>query len=220
MKQTGYTKKLLKQAGLSECNPTKYPMDPKEQLTKDDGGKRVDTTNYKSLVGGLRYLVHTRPDVAFAVGMVSRYMEAPTVMHLNAVKRILRYVRGTAELGLVYSKENGNNILTGFSDSDLASHVEDRRSTGGMVFYLNENLITWVSQKQRVVALSSCEAEYMAATAAAYQSIWLKNVLQQVTGEEIGPVELYIDNRSAINLAKNPVFHGRSCTLITGLQLT
>lgn len=74
-------------------------------------------------------------------------MESPTVMHLNAVKRILRYIRGTIELGLVYTKESGNNILTGYSDSDLASHVEDRRSTRGMAFYLNENLITWVSQK-------------------------------------------------------------------------
>lgn len=210
LKQTGYAKKILKQGGLIDCNPTKYPMDPKEQLTKDEGGKRVDATLYRSLVGGLRYLVHTRPDVAFSVGMVSRFMEAPTVLHFNAVKRILRYIKGTLELGLIYSKESGNNILTGFSDSDLAGDVEDRRSTGGMAFYLNDSLIAWVSQKQRVVALSSCEAEFIAATAAACQSIWLRNVLQQVTDEDVGPVVLYIDNKSAIDLAKNPVFHGRS----------
>ncbi|XP_074357251.1 secreted RxLR effector protein 161-like [Apium graveolens] len=185
-------------------------MDPKEQLTRDDGGKRVNSTQYRSLVGGLRYLVHTRPDIAFSVGMVSRYMEHPTVLHLNSVKRILRYVKGTLGLGLVYSKTNGNNVLTGYSDSDLAGHVEDRRSTGGMVFYLNENLVTWVSQKQRCVALSSREAEFMAATAAACQSIWLRNVMQQVTGEQLSPVVLYIDNKSAIDLAKNPVFHGRN----------
>lgn len=105
-------------------------MDPSEQLTKDVGGKEVDSTKYRSLVGGLRYLVHTRPDIAFSVGMVSRYMEHPTMLHLNAVKRILRYVKGTLRLGLVYSKMSGNNVLTGFSDSDLAGHVEDRRSTG------------------------------------------------------------------------------------------
>ena len=113
LKQTGYAKKLLVQAGLAECNPTKYPMDPKEQLTKDDGGKKVDSTEYRSLVGGLRYLVHTRHDIAFSVGMVSRYMEHPTVLHLNSVKRILRYVKGTLGLGLVYSKTSGNNVLMG-----------------------------------------------------------------------------------------------------------
>lgn len=101
LKQIGYAKKLLAQAGLTDCNPTKYPMDPKEQLTKDDGGKKVDSIKHRSLVGGLRYLVHTRPDIAFSVGMVSRYMEHPTVLHLNAVKRILRYVKGTLGLGLV-----------------------------------------------------------------------------------------------------------------------
>lgn len=101
-------------------------------------------------------------------------------------------------------------MLSGYSDSDLAGHVDDRRSTGGMAFYLNESLVTWVSQKQRCVALSSCEAEFMAATAAACQAIWLRNLLGQVTGNYVGPVVLYIDNKSAIDLAKNPVFHGRS----------
>lgn len=170
----------------------------------------MDVTQFKSMVGGLRYLVHTRPDIAYAVGIVSRFMERPTVMHLNAVKRIIRYVKGTLEFGLVYSRENGNNILTGYSDSDLAGHIEDRKSTSGMAFYLNDSLITWVSQKQKFVALSSCEAEFMAATAAACQGIWLRNLLSQVTDESVGPVILYIDNKSAIDLAKNPMFHGRS----------
>ena len=132
------------------------------------------------------------------------------MLHLNAVKRFLRYVKGTLELGLVYSKTSGNNVLIGFSNSDLAGNPEDRRSTSGMAFYLNESLVTWVSQKQRCVVLLSCEGEFMAATAAACQSIWLRNVLQQVTGELMGPMTLYLDNKSAIDLAKNPVFHGRS----------
>lgn len=210
LKQSGYAKKLLAKAGMSGCNPTKFPMDPKEQIHKDEKGVAVNSTEFKSIVGGLRYLVHTRPDISFAVGIVSRYMERPTTMHMNAVKRILRYVQGTTGYGLVYTKKSGNNILTGFADSDLAGHLEDRKSTGGMVFYLNESLITWVSQKQKVVALSSCEAEFMAATAAACQGIWLRNLLSQITAENIGPVTLFIDNKSAIDLAKNPVFHGRS----------
>lgn len=100
--------------------------------------------------------------------------------------------------------------MSGFSDSDLAGNLEDRKSTGGMAFYLNESLITWVSQKQRCVALSSCEAEFMAATAAACQGVWLRKLLSQITDAKPGPVIMYIDNKSAIDLAKNPVFHGRS----------
>lgn len=210
LKQTGYARKILEKAGMNDCNPAKYPMDPKELLTKDEGGTAVDATQYKSLVGGLRYLVHTRPDIAYSVGVVSRFMERPTKLHVNAVKRILRYVKGTLQFGLTYSKQGGNNVLLGYSDSDLGGNLDDRKSTGGVVFYLNESLITWVSQKQRCVALSSCEAEFMAATSAACQGIWLRNVLAQITGESIGPVTLCIDNRSAIDLAKNPVFHGRS----------
>ena len=210
LKQSGYAKKILQKAGLDECNPTKFPMDPKEQLTKDEGGKAVNTTEFKSLVGGLRYLVHTRPDIAYSVGVVSRFMERPTVMHMNAVKRILRYIKGTADFGLMYSSGNKNNILTGYSDSDLAGNLDDRKSTGGMAFYLNDSLITWVSQKQKCVALSSCEAEFMAATAAACQAIWLRNLLNKITYDYVGPVVLFIDNKSAIDLAKNHVFHGRS----------
>lgn len=97
--------------------------------------------------------MHTRSDIAYSVGIVSRYMERPTVMHLNAVKKILRYIRDTLKYGLIYTPNGGNNVLTGYSDSDLAGDVEDRKTTWGMVFYLNESLVTWVSQKQRCVAL-------------------------------------------------------------------
>ncbi|XP_074378547.1 secreted RxLR effector protein 161-like [Apium graveolens] len=195
---------------MSGCNPTKYPMDPKEHLTKDEGGELVDPTEYKSLVGGLRYLVHTRPDIAYSVGIVSRFMEKPTAVHRNVVKRILRYVSDTLHLGLTYLKKPGAGSLTGYSDSDLGGQTDDRKSTSAMVFYLDDSLITWISQKQRCVALSSCEAEFMAATAAACQAIWLRNLLAKLTGEEVGPVVLHIDNKSAIDLTKNPVFHGRS----------
>ncbi|XP_074351935.1 secreted RxLR effector protein 161-like [Apium graveolens] len=185
-------------------------MHPKEIITKDEGGKLVDSTDFKSIIGGLRYLIHTRPDLAYSVGVIRRFMEKPTVMHLNAAKRVLRYVKGTLEFGLIYTNDEENDVIIGYSDSDLAGNLEDRKSTDGMVFYLNKSLITWNSQKQRCVALSSCEAEFMAATAASYQAIWLRKLLAQVTGQYIPPVMLFIDNKSAINLAKNPVFHGRS----------
>lgn len=210
LKQTGYAKKVIGKAGMTGCNAVKYPMDPMVKLDKDEQGKAVNSTQYKSVVGGLRYLVLTRPDIAYSVGIISRFMERPTEIHMAAAKRIIRYVNGTLDYGLIYSKGDGNYLLSGYSDSDLAGNVDDRRSTGGMAFYLNENLITWVSQKQKCVALSSCESEFMAATAAACQGIWLYKLLRQITNIEAGPVVLYIDNKSAIDLAKNPVFHGRS----------
>lgn len=171
LKQAGYACKVLEKAGLPDCNRSKLPMDPKLQITKDEGGVLVNATLFRSLIGGFRYLVHTRPYVALAVGVVSRFMERPTQLHLNAAKRILRYIKGTLEFGLVYSKDDSSNVLTDYSDSDHAGYIEDRKSTDGMAFYLNESLVTWVSQKQQCVALSSCEAEFMAATAAACQAI-------------------------------------------------
>lgn len=129
LRQTAYAKKILEKAGLGDCNPTRFPMDPKEIITKDEGGKGVDATHFKSIVGGLRYLVHTRPDIAFSVGIISRFMETPTSVHLNAAKRVMRYVRGTLNYGLTYTEGSGNNLLTGYSDSDLAGHVDDRKST-------------------------------------------------------------------------------------------
>lgn len=154
--------------------------------------------------------MHTRPNIAYAVGIVSRYMERPTTLHYGAVKRILRYIKGTLEYGLVYTKGAGNYLLFAYSDSDLTGNIEDRRSTGGMVFYLDESLITWVSQKQRCLALWSCEAEFMVATAAACQGVRLRNLLGQISDAKQGPLVIYIVNRSTINLAKNLVFHGRS----------
>lgn len=114
LRQTGYAKKIIEKAGMKGCNPTKYPMDPKEQIDKDEGGKTVDVTRYKSIIGGLRYLVHTKPDIAYSVGIASRYMERPTTVHQNAVERIFRYVQGTLHFGLVYSKNSGNNIVIAF----------------------------------------------------------------------------------------------------------
>lgn len=210
LRQTAYAKKLLDKAGLANCNAVKYPMESRLQLGKDEQGKAVNSTQFKSLVGGLRYLVHTRPNIAFSVGMVSRFMERPTTLHMNAVKRILRYIKGTLNYGLIYSKGTGNYLLGGYSDSDLGGNIEDKKSTGGMAFYLDESLITWVSQKQRCVALSSCEAEFMAATAAACQGVWLGKLLSRITDTKVYPVVIYIDNKSAIDLAKNPFFHGRS----------
>ncbi|KAL7617208.1 hypothetical protein Lser_V15G00876 [Lactuca serriola] len=185
-------------------------MEHKLSLTKEGNGELVNPTEYRSIVGGLRYLTHTRPDLSFAVGVVSRFMETPTMAHLQVVKGILRYIKGTMDHGLTYTQGEKKIAVTGFSDSNHAKDVEDRRSTGGMVFYVNGNMVTWSSQKQRCVALSSCEAEFMAATMTACQGIWLRRLLTEITGQRIPPVKMFVDNKSALELMKNPVFHGRS----------
>lgn len=169
-------------------------MEPKIQLSKDAIGKAVDPTVYKSLVEGMRYLVYTRLDISYAVVMVSRFMERLTVQHLNAVKRIPQYVSGTLEYGLLYTENSGNHLLSGYFDSDLRGNVDDHKSMCGMVFYLSESLVTRVSQKQQCVALSSCKAEFMTATAASCQGIWLKNLYSRIMDVNTGPVVLYIDN--------------------------
>uniref|UniRef100_A0A0A9FJ50 Reverse transcriptase Ty1/copia-type domain-containing protein n=1 Tax=Arundo donax TaxID=35708 RepID=A0A0A9FJ50_ARUDO len=210
IKQSAYARKVLKQFGMEDYNPTKYPMEHKAQVHKDSDGQPVDATEYRRVVGCLRYLLHTRPDLSHAVGVASRHMERPTVMHQKLVKQMLRYLKGTIDLGLVYVQGTGKEVLTGFTDSDLGGDLDDRKSTGGMAFYLNNNLVSWTSQKQKTVALSSCEAEFIAAATAACQALWLKSMLEELTGEKQGSVKLYVDNNSAIALMKNPVFHGRS----------
>lgn len=166
LKQSGYAKKVLVKFGMEDCNPTKIPMNLGTKLHEDKKGQRIDAFEYRSVVGCLRYLLHTRPDLAFSVGIASRYMEKPTVMHLKAVKQIMRYMQVSVDHGLVYTKGGNPEVLDGYSDSDLAADLVGRRSTAGMAFYLNECLVTWCSQKQKTVALSSCEAEFMTATVA------------------------------------------------------
>jgi len=186
-------------------------MEPRLKLSKLSTAPAIDPTQYRSIVGSLRYLVNTRPDLAYSVGYVSRFMESPTTEHFGAVKRILRYISRTLSYGCQYKRKKQEEArLLGYSDSDQAGDIDTRRSTTGVLFFLGNNPVTWQSQKQKVVALSSCEAEYIAATTAACQGIWLARLISELRGREAGATSLKIDNESAIALSKNPVFHDRS----------
>jgi hypothetical protein len=210
LKQAAYAAKLVEKAGLSDCNPVHIPMEPRLKLSKDSQNPAVDKTLYRSIIGGLRYLVQTRPDITFAVGFVSRFMEAPTTEHWAAVKHLVRYIAGTLHFGCRYERSTGELRLIGYSDADHAGDIDDRKSTTGMVFLLRGSAVSWQSQKQKAIAISSCEAEYMAASAAACQGIWLRRMLGELLGKNSGSTTLFIDNKSAIQLCKNPVFHERS----------
>jgi hypothetical protein len=208
--QSAYALKILEKCGMADCNPSVVPMESRLKLSKKSTAPPADTTLYRSIVGSLRYLVHTRPDIAYAVGYVSRFMENPTTEHMSAVKHVLRYIAGTRSYGCHYGRKTTDPKLIGYSDSDMAGDVDDRKSTTGVLFFLGSSPITWQSQKQKVVALSSCEAEYVAATTAACQGVWLARLLGDMNKVAPGGVTLRIDNKSAISLSKNPVFHDRS----------
>ncbi|XP_050908156.1 secreted RxLR effector protein 161-like [Lathyrus oleraceus] len=172
----------------------------------------MDPTQYWRLVGSLRYLCNTRPDLAFNVGIASRFMEKPKVSHLAAVKRILRYVKGTLGCGILFpTSDTGRSCnLLGYTDSNWCEDKDDRKSTAGYVFMFGGAPISWCSRKEPVVALSSCEVEYIAASMCACQAVWLVNLLHELDSCTREGVLLLVDNVSAINLAKNPIAHGRS----------
>ena len=145
-------------------------------LTNDPSGESVDVTLYRSMIGCLLYLTASRPDIAFNVGVCSRFQSNPKVSHLNAVKRIIKYVARTHDYELFYSKES-NLSLVGFSDSNWAGNADDRKSTTGGCFYVGANLVAWKSKKQNSVFLSTAEAEYIAAGSCCSQLLWMKKIL-------------------------------------------
>jgi len=210
LRQTHYAKRILELGGMEGCNPTNTPMEERLRLSKNSTTALVDPTHYRRLIGSLRYLVHTRPDLAYAVGFVSQFMEQPTVEHQGAVKQILRYLTGTLDFGLDYTKALGGTRFIGYTDSDLAGDVDTSKSTSGSLFFLGSCLVSWHSIKQKVVALSSCEAEYIAASTATTQALWLSRLLAELLGRGVEVVELKMDSKSALALAKNPVFHEKS----------
>jgi hypothetical protein len=133
--QEAYAKKILQSCAMKDCNPTQVPMESRLKLSKRSKTPAVDATEYRSVVKSLRYLVNTRPDLAYSVGIVSRYMEAPTTEHWAAVKHTLRYIKGTTNYGVVYLKKKGKVKILGYSNSDMAGDVDDHKSTSGVAYF-------------------------------------------------------------------------------------
>ncbi|XP_039122061.1 secreted RxLR effector protein 161-like [Dioscorea cayenensis subsp. rotundata] len=144
----------------------------------------------------------------FSVGVCARYQATQKESHLKAVKRIIRYVHGTAEYGIWYSKDS-NSHLAGYSDTDWEGNIDDRKSTSGECFYLSNNLVTWYSKKQISISLSTAEAEYIAAESCCAQLLWMKQMLEDY-GLQQGLLTIFCDNKSAIYISKNPVQHSRT----------
>ena len=144
--QNSYAWKILSNFNLLECNSSQTPLEVKPMLSQDDSKNPVDSTTYRSLMGSLRYLTHTRPDLKFYARYMSKYMESSSKEHFTSAKRVLRYVKGTLNLGLFY-KQGRELSLVGYCDSDYGGDLVDRKSTSGAFFFLGDNIITWMSQK-------------------------------------------------------------------------
>ncbi|CAJ2663624.1 unnamed protein product [Trifolium pratense] len=217
MHQQKYIGELLEKFEMESCNPLSNPSETNTKIDECSDEEKVDPTVFRQIVGSLRYVCNSRPDICYAVSVISRFMHDPRKSHMIAAKRILRYLKGTLEIGLLFpiGTNSAASTLIGYSDSDWCGDITDRRSTSGYVFKFNNAAISWCTKKQAVTALSSCEAEYIAGTFAACQAIWLNSVMIEIKCEPVKPLILRIDNKSAISLAKNPISHGRSKHIAT-----
>ena len=200
---------VVEYCGLSEAKTLSTPLNPTIKLNAEDG-ELLDTQvyPYSQLVGKLMYLmVCTRPDIAYPVGVLSRYMSKPRMPHWQAAKGVVGYLAGTTNFGLTFT--GGNLNLTGYCDADYAGDIDTRRSTTGYVFVLGGGAISWQSKRQSTIAASTTEAEYMAAAAAVKEGLWLRKLLGDMN-INTGTVNILSDNQSAIKLLRNPISSLRS----------
>ncbi|CAL2268488.1 unnamed protein product [Prunus armeniaca] len=204
-----YTENLLKKFKMYGCKTVAAPLITNEKLRKEDGSSKANESVYRSLIGSLLYLTTTRPDIMYATSLLSRFMQNPSQIHYGAAKRILRYLQGTIDYGIWY-KPITDPRLFGYTDSDWAGSVNDMKSTSGYAFTIGLGIFSWSSKKQETVALSSAEAEYVAAASSACQAIWLKRIFEDMGECQIETTEILCDNKSAIAMAKNLVFHSKT----------
>jgi len=214
--QKKYAQAVLDKFSMGNSKPLNLPMAVDSQLMKSQGAfnewekKSMASVPYRSAVGSLMYLmVSTRPDLASAIGVVSRFLENPGRPHWEAVKRVMRYLQHTLDMGLVFRRQ-GSLEAVGFTDADFAGCLDTRKSTSGWVFLLGGAAIYWSSKRQSSVALSTCEAEYMAAAQAAMEAVWHRNFMEELGMGLRTPTWIGCDAQAALQLLKNPVYHDRT----------
>ncbi|KAM1794483.1 hypothetical protein ACFX11_034955 [Malus domestica] len=193
---------------MLEAKACDTPCLPYSRLFKDNGDPYANPGAYRSIVGALQYLTFTRPDIAFSVHQVCQFMQQPMVAHYTAVKRILRYLKGTMNVGVTYTR--GYLHLKAFSDADWAGDPNDRRSTTGLVVFLGSNPISWSSKKQQTMSRSSTEAKYRAISSTSAELDWIKQLFAFLHIPVTIPHILFCDNLSAIALSFNHVQHQKT----------
>jgi len=215
MSQKNYIETILKRFKMENAASAPTPLNPSVILTKREGepSDRVASNLYAIAIGSLMYAaMATRPDIAFAVQTLSQFTTNPGPEHWTAVKRVFRYLSGTRDYKLTYGghQQDWPLEVSGFTDADWGSNPNDRKSISGYIYLLGGGAIAWSSKKQGTVALSSTEAEYIAATHAARQAIWLRHLFNGLNLPLKGSTSIHADNQSAIALSKDSQFHARS----------
>ncbi|KAJ9546342.1 hypothetical protein OSB04_018885 [Centaurea solstitialis] len=206
--QSKYVHDLLKRFDFGGSHSAATPMPKNFQLNADSSGKPVDQKTYRAIIGSLLYLTASRPDIVFSTGVCARFHCDPRDSHLSAVKRILRYLKGTPDFGLWYPKDSGFELIA-YTDSDHAGCKLNRKSTSGACQFLGDKLVSWSSRKQNCVSLSTAEAEYVAAACCCSQVLWMKTQLADF-GYTMQRIPIYCDSKSAIQITANPVQHSRT----------
>jgi len=209
LSQRKYVLDLLTETGMLGCKPIETPIEQNHKNFCCVDASSTDRQRYQRLVGKLIYLSHTRPDIAYAVNVVSQFMHDPRKPHMDAVERILRYLKSAPGKGLLFSN-HGHLKVEGYTDADWARSADDRKSTAGYFTFVGGNLVTWRSKKQQVVARSSAEAEFRGMAVGICELLWIKNLLKDLGCEQEDAMKLYCDNKSAIEIAHNPVQHDRT----------
>ena len=194
---------------MEDAKPVCTPMVTGCSLSTNDESAAAHQPTYRSMIGSLLYLTGTRPDIMHAVGIVGRFQANPKETHLQAVKRIFKYLQGTQNYGLWYPRDT-DLTLHAYTDADWAGSVDDRKSTSGSAFFMGSRLVSWFSKKQSSIALSTAEAEYVAAASCCTQLLWMMQTLQDFQITCTPPISILCDNTSAISISKNPVMHSKT----------
>nr|GFB96264.1 copia protein [Tanacetum cinerariifolium] len=206
--QSKYVLEILNKYGMKSCDHTGTPMKIKDKLDLDQNGTLIDAMKYRSMIGALMYLTSSRPDIVHATCLCARYQAKPTEKHLKEVKRIFRYLHGTVNMGLWYTKDSGFELI-GFSDADYARCKDTFKSTSGGAQFLGEKLVSWSSKKKDCTALSTAEAKYVSLSACCAQVLRMRTQLTDY-GIHFDKILIYCDLKSAIAISCNLVQHSRT----------
>lgn len=204
LSQRKYILDLLTRAFMDKSNELPTPMVITCHLSAHEGTPVDDAHLYRSIVGALQYVVITRPDIAFSVNKVHK----PLDLHFKAVKRILRYLRGTLDYGMNFTRRS-KFLLEGFSNASWGSDADDRRSTSGYCVFLGGNLFSWSSRKQQVVSRSTAEAEYRSLAHVTAEMVWIQSLLSELGASIKGKALVWCDSSAAVAVAGNPVMHSK-----------
>jgi hypothetical protein len=210
--QKTYLQGVLKRFDMENCRSVSTPLEfGKKYEALNEEENPVDVKGYQIAIGCLNYAtLISRPDLAVAIGVLSKFMANPGLEHWKGVKRVLRYIQGTLDYGLMYTSDGKEPILTGYSDADWGGDLTTRRSTTGYVFQIQGNTVSWCSKLQGCVSKSTTEAEYVALSTACQEGVWLRRLLDDISVKQCNPTVLFEDNQGAIELSRNPKFHART----------